>query len=124
MKMRSSQTKIRLALVIIFISSLPLTASASTTPAISRPALATSEFLEQNHSEEISLLDSLREDVTHHPNDFITFETQSSANQFITEHEVEARRETERRVLSRGIFGYWGGKTLVVLPALSTATPR
>ena len=52
--------------------------------------------------------------------DFITFETNFSLNQFIIEHE-DSYRETERRVILRGIVGYWQGKTLVILPSLSTA---
>ena len=52
------------------------------------------------------MLESLRQDIANHPNDFITFETQTSANQFIVEHE-NAYSETERRVILRGIVGYW-----------------
>ncbi len=65
-----------------------------------------------------SILESLRHDVASHPNDFVTFETQTTANHFILDHE-DVLRETDRRVIQRGILGYWRGKMLVVLPSLS-----
>jgi hypothetical protein len=68
------------------------------------------------------MIESLRKDIASHPDDFIIFETRTSANQFIVEHK-NVYRETERRVILRGIVGYCQGKTLVVLPSLSTATP-
>jgi hypothetical protein len=72
-------------------------------------------------AEGMSVLDSLKGDVAHHPNDFIRFETKSAANQFIAEHEGAAR-EMDRRVVERGIVGYWQGKTLVLPPSLSRLT--
>jgi hypothetical protein len=69
-------------------------------------------------SDEEAALESLREDVGRHPNDFMTFETRIAANRFIAEHEG-AYHETERRVVVRGVVGYWQNKTLVVLPSLS-----
>jgi hypothetical protein len=65
-----------------------------------------------------AVLESLRHDVAIHPNDFVTFETQTTADHFISEHE-DAFKETDRRVIRRGILGYWRGKMLVVLPSLS-----
>lgn len=62
---------------------------------------------------------SLRDDVSRHPDDFVTFATQTAANRFIEEHGLEMNRETERRVVQRGVIGYWRGKTVVVLPLLS-----
>jgi len=70
-------------------------------------------------SESSSVLDSLREDVARHPNDFVTFETETAALRFIDEHALEAYRETEHRIIDRGVLGYWRGKALVVLPTLS-----
>jgi hypothetical protein len=64
-------------------------------------------------------LDSLREDVSRHPDDFIAFATQTAVNRFIEEHGFEMSRETERRMVQRGVIGYWRGKTIVVLPLLS-----
>lgn len=62
---------------------------------------------------------SLREDVARHPNDFVTFETLTAGNRFLEEHWVDASRETEQRMIDRGVLGYWRGKTLVLLPILS-----
>ncbi len=70
------------------------------------------------NSLDTAIFESLRRDVAIHPNDFVTFETQTTANRFIFEH-ADALKETDRRVVQRGIMGYWRGKTLVVLPTLS-----
>ena len=70
------------------------------------------------------MLDSLRRDIAAHPAEFLTFETESSAQNFIADHEPEAQLEREPRVIARGILGYWFGKTLVVLPSLPTASRR
>jgi hypothetical protein len=53
----------------------------------------------------------------------VTFETQTAAIRFIVEHGAEAHRETEQRIVRRGILGYWRSKTLVLLPSLSSANP-
>src|SRR5260370_31038067 len=74
--------------------------------------------------DDASTLESLREDVANHPNDFVTFETQTAANRFIVEHGVEAHRETEQRIDRRGILGYSPGKNTVGLPQLSSTNPR
>ena len=93
--------------------------SGSTTPPYeSRVAPPASTLQGRSFSDEVAALESLREDVGRHPNDFMTFETRIAANRFIAEHEG-AYHETESRVLMRGIVGYWQGKTLVVLPSLS-----
>jgi hypothetical protein len=95
-----------------------LSASASTTP-VSESSLAPPAALQgRSYSDEMAALESLREDVGRHPNDFMTFETRIAANRFIAEHDG-AYHETESRVIMRGIIGYWQGKTLVVLPSLS-----
>jgi hypothetical protein len=65
-----------------------------------------------------TILESLRNDVAGHPSDFVIFETQTTANHFILDHE-DVLRETDKRVIQRGILGYWRGKMLVVLPSLS-----
>ena len=82
----------------------------------SHPALPTNGIWTEKH-ESTSMFESLKQDVLSHPTDFITFETQASANGFIGAHE-DAQPEIERRIASRGIVGYWRGKTLVVLPSL------
>ncbi|MBS1822733.1 MAG: hypothetical protein JST61_12295 [Acidobacteria bacterium] len=63
--------------------------------------------------------ESLRDDVLRHPDDFVTFATQTAANRFIEEHGLEMNRETEPRMVQRGVLGYWRGKTVVVLPLYS-----
>jgi hypothetical protein len=96
---------------------LPISAS-TTPPYESRVAPPASALQGRSFSDEVTALESLREDVGRHPNDFMTFETRMAANRFIAEHEG-AYHETESRVLVRGVVGYWQGKTLVVLPSLS-----
>jgi hypothetical protein len=59
---------------------------------------------------------SLRRDVAKHPNDFVVFATETGANRFLVEHRDEVERETNGRLVWRGVVGYWQGKTLVVLP--------
>ena len=64
-----------------------------------------------------AIVQSLRHDVASHPNDFVTFETKTAASHFIAEH-YDAQRETDYRVIERGIAGYWRSKMLVVLPSI------
>jgi hypothetical protein len=78
----------------------------------------------RRRSEDRAFLESLKQDVANHPNDFITFETETGAGRFVEEHLAEARREIQPRIVSRGIFGYWREKTLVVLPILATTARR
>ena len=59
---------------------------------------------------------SLDRDVRLHPDDFIVFVTQAEAHRFLVEHRDDAQRETNERIVARGVVGYWQGKTLVVLP--------
>lgn len=99
-----------------------LTLKASTTTIESRPTPLRSSIGVQDHDSDIPMIESLRKDIASHPDDFIIFETETSANQFIVGHN-DVYRETERRVILRGIVGYYQGKTLVVLPSLPTATP-
>ncbi len=102
---------------LIFISAHSI--GASTTPRSGVPP-SSSALNEQSIStlDAAAFLESFRHDVATHPNDFVTFETQTTADHFIFEHE-DAFRETDSRVIRRGILGYWHGKTLVVLPSLS-----
>jgi hypothetical protein len=90
--------------------------TASLANASTHPPLAPINIQTPGHAEEASELQSLRRDVAAHPDEFISFETEFSANRFIAEHAPEAQREPEPRVLARGIFGYWRGKTMVVIP--------
>ncbi|HEY8998278.1 MAG TPA: hypothetical protein VIM60_10280 [Edaphobacter sp.] len=63
---------------------------------------------------------SLRQDVARHPNDFVVFDTRSAASRFMLDHISDVSRETERRMVDSGVVGYWRGKTLVVLPIVSS----
>ena len=114
--MASVRGRIALHIAFIFAGAMSTRASSITTTA-SRPIPSTTSVRGQSIWESQQLRESLKEDVSGHPNDFIRFETQASAALFIEEHE-DAYRETERRVVLRGIMGYWRGKTLVVLPTL------
>jgi hypothetical protein len=60
--------------------------------------------------------DSLRFEVARHPDDFIVFATEAGARQFLGKHRGDAEHETNPRIISRGVVGYWGNKTIVVLP--------
>lgn len=118
--MPSGPGKLAFSAVFILTTSLSLSASIPTSGIhFSR---ATAKIQRQSSSSHSHLLDSLRRDVAAHPADFITFETEASALRFIAEHAAEAYRETDPRILSRGIFGYWDGKMLVVLPTLTATT--
>ena len=118
--MRFPLAKHEFAAVLIFLtSSLPLSASLTT---VSPRPLAPISIQVQTPSEEAAVLDSLRRDVAAHPADFIPFETEFSAQQFIADHAPEAQPEKDPRVIERGVVGYWSGKTLVVLPSLPTAS--
>ena len=59
---------------------------------------------------------SLSRDVARHPGDFIVFETEAGAKEFLARHRADVQRETNSRIASRGVVGYWQGKTIVVLP--------
>ena len=63
---------------------------------------------------------SLRQDVARHPNDFVVFDTRLEASRFMLDHVSDVSRETERRMIDSGVVGYWRGKTLVVLPIVSS----
>jgi hypothetical protein len=65
---------------------------------------------------EAAIRESLRRDAAGHPGEFVVFLTRTGADRFVKEHRDDVERETNSRVVSRGIVGYWQGKTLVVLP--------
>ncbi len=112
--------KFAYAAALALMASLPLSASI---PASGLPCSLSSRSIQtQSKSDHSYLLDSLRRDVAAHPADFIAFETEASALRFIAEHAAEAFRETDPRLISRGILGYCGRKTLVVLPTLTAAS--
>jgi hypothetical protein len=118
--MLSAEQKSCLAVVTVFMCSLPLHASAS--PITFHLAPSQANIQARSDNEPMSVSESLRNDVANHPGDFITFETAEGANRFIVEHKG-ADHESDKRVIQRGIVGYWDGKTLVVLPSLLTVAP-
>jgi len=63
-----------------------------------------------------AMLESLRNDVIHHPGDFVTFPTKVEASRSLEQHAADARHETQQRMLELGVVGYWQGRTVVVLP--------
>jgi hypothetical protein len=63
---------------------------------------------------------SLRQDIARHPNDFVVFATRTAANRFMLDHVADVSRETEPRMIDSGVVGYWRGRTLVVLPIVSS----
>jgi hypothetical protein len=115
--MRSTLRESSLPAVALLISAHAIGAS-TTSVGATAPAPSTINVRVQETLDAPTILESLRHDVAIHPNDFVTFETQITANHFIHDHE-DVLRETDRRVIQRGILGYWRGKMLVVLPSLS-----
>ena len=63
-----------------------------------------------------AIRESLRRDIRLHPGDFVVFETEFGAERFVAEHQTDAQRERNERLVSRGVVGYWQGKIVVVLP--------
>jgi hypothetical protein len=63
-----------------------------------------------------TMQESLSRDVAQHPGEFIVFVTEAGAKQFLATHRYDVERETNARIASRGVVGYWQGKTIVVLP--------
>ena len=108
-----------LAVAALITTALPV--HGLTTQLTGRPAPPPTMSQRPLSFEDESVLDSLRNDVTHHPNEYVVFETRSAANSFITAHWADAQAETEQRAVRRGIVGYWLDKTVVVLPSLSSA---
>jgi hypothetical protein len=49
----------------------------------------------------------------------VTFTTHIAALRFIEAHGVEAYRESDRRMVDRGVMGYWRDKTVVVIPLVA-----
>jgi hypothetical protein len=62
------------------------------------------------------LRESLRSEVARHPDDFIVFATDAGAKQFFAKHRNDVEHETDPKIIDRGVVGYWGDKTIVVLP--------
>jgi hypothetical protein len=100
---------------LLLIAGLP--AGATITPLKRPDTVADRRFIAVHPVDEgVQLRESLRRDVTTHPNDFVVFETEAGAQQFVAQHWAEVRPETNRNIESLGVVGYWQGKTMVVLP--------
>lgn len=114
-EMQITRPQIGLPLVLMLMSSFAANATISTAWRTPPRSLVQVEDTDDSGQ----AFESLRDDVFRHPDDFIAFATQTAANRFIKEHGSEINRETERRMVQRGVIGYWRGKTVVVLPLLS-----
>jgi hypothetical protein len=119
--MRCPRPLFGLPVVLVLASSVSASATTSTTW---RNTTRAPEIAVEIVSDGSQLSESLRQDVARHPNDFVTFETQSAAMRFIDEHGFEASRETEHRMVESGVFGYWRGKTVVVIPIVASSGRR
>src|SRR5580704_8318473 len=62
----------------------------------------------------VAMRESLRRDVAKHPGEFVVFATETGAARFVEEHRADAERETNNKIVSRGVVGYWQGKIVVV----------
>jgi hypothetical protein len=118
---RMGQYRFCAVAVLILLGTLSVSAS-TTGPSESRPPASVTALQGPSFSDEMAAVESLREDVGRHPNEFVIFETRIAANRFIAQHEG-AYHETEGRVVLRGVIGYWQGKTVVVLPSLAIGDP-
>lgn len=98
-----------------------LCATAGATPRIEwrvpKPAVITPD-----ENADDAMLESLRNDVNRHPDDFVTFTTKAEASHFLREHAEDARYETQQRMRELGVMGYWQGRTVVVLPLVTRRT--
>jgi hypothetical protein len=99
----------------VFLAGLPVWATVTPFANLVSPIQA--KIVTTNAPDEaMKMRESLSRDVARHPNDFVVFVTEMGAEEFVAEHQVDAKRETDRRIVSRGVVGYWQGKTIVVLP--------
>jgi hypothetical protein len=94
---------------------LPVEAS---TRSVGNPGTAASQKIVAADAvdDTVAMRESLRRDVVKHPSEFVVFATQTGAERFVAEHQDDAERERNSRLVSRGVVGYWEGKTVVVLP--------
>lgn len=119
--MRGFRPILLLSAVLVAVS--PAAANATVNTSWQSPA-RTPGIVVERESDGAQMLDSLREDVAKHPDDFVTFQTQTAALRFIDEHGLDANRETARRTIERGVLGYWRGKMVVVVPIAAVGGRR
>jgi hypothetical protein len=94
-----------------------LPAGASLTSPVNPDTAASQKIIAPSLVDDATTMrESLRRDVAKHPGEFVVFATKSGAERFVAEHPDDAERERNSRVVSRGVVGYWQGKTVVVLP--------
>jgi hypothetical protein len=94
-----------------------LSAEASVAPLVRPDAVVERRIVAVTPLEDAAAVQaSLRRDVAEHPEEFVVFPTAAGASQFMSEHRFSVEMETSERILSRGVMGYWQGKTIVVLP--------
>jgi hypothetical protein len=75
-------------------------------------------FQQTESRDEQTVSESLRSDVTQHPDEFVVFATRAAAERFLRDHMSDSSRETEPAMVARGVLGYWRGRALVVVPPL------
>ena len=94
-----------------------LSAEASVVSLSRADTLATKTIVEPATVDDAAAMqESLRRDVAEHPEEFVVFATEAGANQFVVEHRNSVEMETSGKIISRGVVGYWQGKTIIVLP--------
>jgi hypothetical protein len=104
--------------VVPLLMGLPLKASVPSALSVCRFSSTALEEMVVTDSvdSEAAMRESIRRDAADHPGDFVVFLTRTGADHFVKDHRDDVERETNSRVVLRGIVGYWQGKTLVVLP--------
>jgi hypothetical protein len=94
-----------------------LPVEASVTPLVNPGTAASQKIVPADPLDGVTAMrESLRHDVTKHPDEFVVFATETGASRFVAEHQVDAERETNSKIVARGVVGYWQGKMVVVLP--------
>ncbi|RZU29005.1 hypothetical protein [Edaphobacter modestus] len=100
--------------ILLFLQVVSPVASIATVTTTLKSLARTPRVMVDMESGDALMFDSLREDVSRHPDDFVSFQTRTAALRFINEHGFEVNRETARRMIER--LGYWRGKMVVVVP--------
>jgi hypothetical protein len=118
--MRATGNKVRLFEALLLMT-LPCRATV-TLPVNSQMSCPERPVVSSHVDDATVMRESLRRDVVLHPGDFIVFATKAGVRRFFAEHNDEVERETDPRIVSRGVLGYWQGKTIVVLPLAALAT--
>jgi hypothetical protein len=102
--------------IVLFLQVVNPVASFATVNTAWQSLVRTPRVMVEMENGDARMADSLREDWSRHPDDFVSFKTQTAALRFIDAHGSGANRETARRMIERGVMGYWWGKMVVVVP--------